>query len=152
MLIVSAYSGCGKSTFVKDCPEVGDSDSSQFPKEAFPQNYLSHIQGRIANQQCTFISSHLEVRQGLVEKYIPFIFVYPDKSCKEEYYKRYIDRAGTGGLMNADETEFAERMKANWDEWIDQCQSFQGGFHRVLQPGQFLADVVGYRNREFYLK
>lgn len=151
MYVVSAFPGCGKSTLSKQYPQISDSDSSQFDKSQFPQNYLTHIQNRLSRGLCTFVSSHEIVRQALVDHYIPFVLVYPRIDCKEEYIQRYIDRAGKGGLMNADELPFAKLMQQHWDEWIPQCQMQSGCIKRELKPGEFLADVIGFEDGRFKL-
>jgi len=159
MQVVAAFPGCGKSTFFRLLKEQNvnrppsDSDSSQFDKSQFPQNYLDHIAERCMRYQSTFTSTHDVVRQGLVDRRIPFILAYPDRAlCKEEYVKRYIDRAGTGGLMNEDETPFARLMEKNWDAWIQECEAQKSCVHVVLKPGQFLSDVIDFQFGEFQLK
>ena len=155
MQVVAAFPGCGKSTLFEKLRgmRVSDSDSSQFDKSKFPSNYLDHIAERCQRYGSTFVSSHDVVRQGLVDRKIPFFLIYPDKKlCKEEYIRRYIDRAGTGGLMNEDESPFARLMEKNWDQWLEQCEQQKGCIHIVLKPGQFLADVIEYGSGEFYLK
>jgi hypothetical protein len=152
MYVVAAFPGCGKSTFTKASPSISDSDSSQFDKSAFPQNYLEHIQDRVSRRLCTFVSSHDVVRKAMVAAGIPFVLVYPDIKAKDEYIKRYIDRAGTGGLMNADETPFANLMAKNWDDWVGQCMEQKDCMRIQLAPGQFLASVIGFDGREFFIK
>lgn len=152
MLVVSAFPGCGKSTMTKQFPQISDSDSSQFDKSQFPQNYLDHIQDRVRRGLCTFVSSHDTVRKAMVENYVPFTLVYPRMDCKDEYIKRYIDRAGTGGLNKNNEEWFADLMAKNWEDWIAQCQQQGSCIHRELKPGQFLVDVVEFRDGRFWLK
>lgn len=152
MYVVAAFPGCGKSTMQKEFPQISDSDSSLFDKSQFPQNYLQHIQDRLRRGLCTFVSSHDVVRKALVENYVPFVLVYPAMECKDEYIRRYIERAGTGGLMNADETPFANLMAKNWEDWITQCQQQGGCLKRELKPGQYLVDVIEFRDGRFWLK
>lgn len=152
MYVVSAFPGCGKSTLAKNEPRISDSDSSQFDKSQFPENYIEHIKKRLAERLCTFVSSHDTVRKAMFDAGIDYVLVYPAMECKDEYIKRYIDRAGTGGLMNADETPFANLMAKNWEDWITQCQKQDGCLHIELQPGQFLADVIGFDGKEFFVK
>lgn len=152
MLVVSAFPGCGKSTLHRKHPEISDSDSSQFDKSQFPQNYMAHIQDRVKRGLCTFVSSHDVVRKALVEAYVPYILVYPQLDCKDEYIRRYIERAGTGGLMNEDETPFADLVAKNWDDWIIQCQQQSHCFHRVLKPGEFLENAIQFEDGQFKLR
>lgn len=154
MHVVAAFPGCGKSTMTKQNPQIGDSDSSQFPKEngAFPKNYLDHIEAREEKGLPTFVSSHDVVRQGLVARFIPFFLVYPALECKDEYIQRYIDRAGTGGLNSDNELPFAKLMSENWEKWIQECMDQRGCMHIVLKPGQFLADVIQLNHGVFITK
>lgn len=158
MQVVAAFPGCGKSTLFEQLKNelanrIADSDSSQFDKSKFPQNYLEHISERNQRYLCTFVSTHGPVRQGLVDNKIPYFLIYPDRLlCREEYVKRYIDRAGTGGLMNEDESPFARLMEKHWEEWLLECENQKGCIHVVLAPGQFLADVIEFGSGEFYLK
>lgn len=106
----------------------------------------------MARRLCTFVSSHDVVRQAMVDAGLSFVLVYPALECKDEYIRRYIERAGTGGLMNEDETPFANLMAKNWDNWVGQCMAQRGCLRIQLAPGQFLADVIGFDGHEFYIK
>lgn len=78
MLIISAFPGCGKS-FLKEIINTGvrvsDSDSSHFPKDQFPQNYIEHIKG--LDSDIALVSSNKEVRASLVDNNMPFFLCYP---------------------------------------------------------------------------
>lgn len=151
MYVVSAFPGCGKSTLSKQYPQISDSDSSLFDKSDFPRNYIQHIGNRVAQRKCTFVSSHDVVRKALEDCGLSYVLVYPDIQCKDEYIKRYIERAGTGGAMNADENPFANLMAKNWDNWVTQCAEQRGCLRIQLAPGQFLADVIDFDGHEFQI-
>jgi len=142
--VVSAFPGCGKSTFVKDHPEISDSDSSQFDKEYFPGNYMAHVRNRIVNDKLTLVSSHDIVRQALAQSHIDYVLVYPAPGCKDEYLKRYNQRGS--------ELKFIDLLERNWDNWIADCQAQEGCVHVVLQPGQYLSDVIAVEDGEFVVK
>ena len=58
--IISAFPGCGKTTLqrkLKDTLKIIDSDSSTFPKDDFPRNYIEHIKSNIGVQDVIFVSS-----------------------------------------------------------------------------------------------
>jgi hypothetical protein len=145
MRVISAFPGCGKTTFIKDNPSVQDSDSSTFDKAEFPGNYLEYIQSSVAAGVPILVSTHQPVRSGLVDLKIPFGLVYPIRSTKEEYRQRYLNREGFNGGE-----AFADLITKFWDTWIDECENQKGCVKIVLGPGQFLADVVKVVEGEFY--
>lgn len=143
MKIISAFPGTGKSYYCNNpsweqyVPDgfCCDSDSSKFDKTNFPQNYIDHIKQRILDGYARiFISSHKDVRDALVANGLEFTLVYPDKSLKEEYMKRYKDRG------NSD--QFLVLLEKNWENWIDECMNQSGCTHIVLKSGQFITDVI----------
>ena len=139
--VYSAFPGCGKTRatqwFVENDRFVLDSDSSKFPKERFPDNYLDHIEAVRHSVMLVFVSSHEPVRKGLVDRGIPFVLVYPDKSLKDEYLKRY-DRRGSGQA-------FADLLDANWDDWIDQLVAQRDCEHLVLGSAEYLLDAMMWK-------
>jgi hypothetical protein len=133
--IVSGFPGIGKSTFAeKYNGKVSDSDSSKFDKAKFPANYMQHIVEKAKDHDWVMVSSHDVVRKALVDLNLPFTLVYPHKSLKGEYLKRYADR----GSPKA----FIDMMETNWDKFITECYSQTGCTHVVLTSKQFLADVL----------
>lgn len=142
--VVAGFPGVGKSTLTKEDPSIGDSDSSQFDKEYFPGNYMAHVRNRMVADKLTLVSSHDIVRQALVKSKIDYILVYPALECKDEYLKRYNKRGS--------ELKFIDLLERNWNDWIKDCQAQEGCIHVVLQPGQFLADVIEIRDGEFQVK
>lgn len=137
--VISGFPGIGKSHFFNSQQERGlkvmDSDSSKFPKDNFPLNYLQHI-GE-AKSQCDYllVSSHDVVRAALVEAGIDYTLVYPDKSLKKEYMQRY--------KLRGSPQPFLDLMEKNWDSFIDGCINQKGCKHIVLKAGQYMSDVVG---------
>lgn len=134
--IISGFPGIGKSTLFKEYPDITrDSDSSTFPKEDFPNNYIQHIRETLEDQNVRhlLVSSHFPVRDELEEQGFPFYLVYPDRELKDEYLKRYTDR----GSPEA----FVKLLDDNWNDWISSCQSQAGCIHVVLKSGQYLSDV-----------
>ena len=135
--VYSAFPGCGKTTyFNKTDRNVLDSDSSKFDKRDFPKNYLDHIGRNVEDPSIDkiLVSSHKEVRDGLVKNEIPFVLIYPERELKGEYLQRYKDRGNNDSFV-----EFLDGM---WDEWMDEMDS-QEGCHKVrLGKGQYLTDVI----------
>lgn len=136
MKIISGFPGIGKSSLYNQAPErIADSDSSQFDKSEFPDNYIVHIRNLLEEgvKDYILVSSHFEVRDELEERGFPFFLVYPERGLKEEYLQRYRDR-------NSPQA-FVDMMGANWDKFITGCEDQEGCEHIVLKSGQYLADV-----------
>lgn len=136
--IVSAFPGTGKSYYVNQDAYSGsfccsDSDSSKFPKEGFPENYIEHIKYLIGKKRIVFVSSHKIVRDALVANNLEFTLVYPDSILKEEYLNRYKER----GSLNS----FIQLIDKNWDNWIDELKSQTGCVHIQLKSQQFLSNA-----------
>ena len=110
-IIISAFPGMGKSTFYKDnLGNYSDSDSSQFNKSEFPTNYIQHIKEIIKTKQLVFVSSHIEVRNALLENKLKFIYVLPTLDRKEEFLNNYKERGSS--------QEFIDRVSVNWERWL----------------------------------
>ena len=136
MKIISGFPGIGKSSLYNQSPErIADSDSSQFDKSEFPDNYIVHIRSLLEEgvKDYILVSSHFEVRDELEERGFPFFLVYPERGLKEEYLQRYRDRKSPQA--------FVDMMDANWDKFITGCEDQEGCEHIVLKSGQYLADV-----------
>ncbi len=142
-IVVSGFPGVGKTFFAQNCEEwqvILDSDSSKFswtsPGERnpdFPQNYIDHIKSNLGDVTFILVSSHKEVREALKENNIKFTLVYPDKSIKDDYLKRYEDRGS--------EKAFVELLSKNWDAWLTELEEQENCEHMVLTEGMFLDDV-----------
>jgi hypothetical protein len=140
-MLVAAFPGTGKSHYCNvdsDYIPQGfatDSDSSQFDKNHFPENYIEHIKQKISEGYArVFISSHKDVREALVLNNLPFVLIYPAKELKEEYIERYKQRGNN--------EKFIQLLSDNWDNWIDECKSQTGCYHIELKSNQFVANVV----------
>jgi len=132
--VISGFPGIGKSHFQSTRERVSDSDSSKFPKDNFPANYIEHIKVAINDNAFVMVSSHDVVRQALVDNNIPYMLVYPAKELKAEYMQRYTERGSP--------QPFLDLMDKNWDSFVDGCKSQDGCTHIELQAGQYLSDVV----------
>jgi hypothetical protein len=66
---------------------------------------------------------------------IKYDLVFPDRSIKDEFIQRYIDRG------NSD--FFVKLLTEKWDDFIDSCENDRTiGRKYRLQAGQYLADVL----------
>jgi len=145
-ILISGFPGVGKSTLVSNPGNyiLLDSDSSNFSwsnKEKrernpdWPQNYLDHIKTNRDKVDGILISSHKEIRDALVNAGVGFTLVYPALEMKNEYISRYVVRGS--------DLQFVELLEVNFETWIQELMTQQGCNHVVLQPGQYLSDVIG---------
>lgn len=118
-IIISGFPGVGKTALynlLKDSSLVTilDSDSSNFPKFGFPDNYLNHIEKEYNEigdlPKIILVSTHADVRQGLSERALPYELVIPYHSLKEEYLQRYKERGSNQA--------FVDLMSGNWENFI----------------------------------
>lgn len=159
-LIVCAFPGTGKSTAYADHeflptyqrmsrtnpddPITGDrilydSDSSNFPKEGFPQNYLDYIVScrNKADYVVQFVSTDDTVTAGLGERLVPHLIVYPRAEDKEIYMARYRERGSP--------EPFITLMDQKWDDFMVSVR--KAAEHPLacgieLKPNDYLSDVV----------
>jgi hypothetical protein len=154
--IISAFPGTGKSFYHKKFPnDTLDSDSSNFSwikdevgnntKERnpeFPKNYIEHIKSNIGKYKYIFVSSHKEVRDALLESFIFFYIVYPDKGRKEEFIKRYKERGNPEG--------FIKLVSDNWESWINELSSLDKGCEKICMVLDNLEDELNHLERIEY--
>jgi broad-specificity NMP kinase len=147
-IIISGFPGTGKSYITKhsDKFKCHDSDSSEFHfiegldgytvNPAWPHNYINHINDLVQTEEYDFIfiSSHLEIRQALTKRDIPYILVMPKPIAKQAFIKRYEQRGSS--------KQFIDKINDNWDEWNTAFES-----NVILISGfiddQFLENIVG---------
>lgn len=115
-VVIVGFAGVGKTkateALVASGHNVIDSDSSSFPKEGFPGNYIENIKSIIAEGSCKvlFVSAHKEVREALRNAGITYLVVYPNVGLKKEYLRRYEVRGSS--------PEFIKLLSDNWENWI----------------------------------
>lgn len=144
-IIVSGFTGIGKTNFFNNYTKLSllDLDSVNFSRSEenstlrhtdWPQNYIDHIKKSRENVDIIFISTHKEIRDWLVEANIEFVLIYPSLEMKDEYIRRYIERGSND--------DFVKRLEENYEGWINELMGQESCSHIVLQPGQYLSDVV----------
>ena len=168
-LVVSVFPGGGKSTICKNAEAYGlrqahvsyddrdgvgisllagpgvpvfDSDSSNFPKDNFPANYIEHIKGVLADYPdvVIMVSSHDNVRQAMTEANIPYTLVYPQRELKSEFLERYEERGSPEAFVNM--------MDNKWNDFIDSSESDPAPDHIILSEGDYLVDKIYDRIKE----
>lgn len=138
--VICGFPGVGKSTLIRATKAAGlpllDSDSSTFPKDQFPGNYIEHIKAETVNGNWILASSHGLVRDALSAAGIPFVIVVPDPALKQEYLDRYRER----GSPEA----FIKLLDANWYNWLGECEDYEGSCagRVVLGKGKYIANAV----------
>lgn len=145
-IIISGFPGIGKSYYVMRHPKTAlDSDSSLFswtikdgerirnPK--FPDSYIQHIKENIGKYEYIFVSTHVEVRNALVKSGLYFYLLYPDRSRKDEFVKRYKQRGSS--------PEFIKLVSDNWDKWIDECEACDVGCWQVRMSADIEDELKG---------
>jgi hypothetical protein len=131
--LVLGFPGVGKTMYYmkkKGKVDVLDSDSSTFPKDGFPNNYIEHILENIGKQDVIFISTHEVVRKALKsidifsnENVEGIYLVYPDLSLKDEYMKRYKERGNN--------KQFIEVLDKMFDNWVEELDNESNKFTKI---------------------
>ena len=138
--VICGFPGVGKTTLFKQLKDQGvlisDSDSSLFPKDDFPRNYIEHIKGLLAQGFWVLCSTHTVVRQALADAGISYALAAPaHKYLKDEYMQRYRER----GSPEA----FLKLMDAKWDEFMDDVWvNDKVGVHIGLGEGEYLERIA----------
>lgn len=136
--IICGFPGVGKS-YIFDSKDIDciDSDSSNFDKEFFPENYIKHIIENIGFVDYIFVSTHKEVVDALSSIPTNFTIVYPDVYLKEEYLKRYKERGNNDFFINL--------IDKNWNSYIKDIEDVTCDYeiNKIkLNSGEFLKDVI----------
>ena len=111
-IVISAFPGVGKTYFYNYMNSMPtetfivwsgrDSDSSKFPKEGFPQNYVKAIKRDLRNgiQFTQLVSSHKEVRDAMACAGIDYYLVFPENHLKQVYLERYKRRGSPQAFID----------------------------------------------------
>ena len=160
-IIIAAHAGAGKSYAAKmnssvftdltyymyryEVPDgyVYDDDedsesikaSFRFPEnENYPENYLDAIKTAAKDNKIIFIVPDPHILSQLRTEGIPYLLIYPVRSAREEYRQRFIKRGNKDNFMKI--------FIGRWDSFIDAFERDTYGRHIVLQPHQYLSDVL----------
>lgn len=136
-IIIAGFPGVGKSHFFRQWGttlKLSDSDSSKFPKDAFPGNYIAHIKESILANDITFVSTHSAVIAALQAEGLEFEIVAPSEDLRDEYRQRYLTR--DHDPAHGDRQVFADLITSRWQGFLD---SLPESAYR-LGPGEYLED------------
>lgn len=142
-IILMGFPGVGK-TYVKEKYKgsnklkVLDSDSSNFDKSDFPNNYIKYINEQIGKYDIIMVSTHAEVRDAIKNSLIPLscpIYIcYPSLDIKDEWLERLRKRGNN-------ET-FIKLIDENYYNWIRDIEMNENALiHiQITNPNGYLYD------------
>ena len=141
--IISGFPGVGKSHLGKRSDNeivVLDLESSDFKGENRWEDYKNEIKNQIGKVDVLFVSSHKETRKILSELGLNFYLVYPDRSLKDEYLRRYAERGSS--------QEFIEMMDKNFDLFIDSIENEEVRCAKIKLTGEneYLDSFLNFMN------
>ena len=65
----------------------------------------------------------------------PYVLIYPDLTCKEEYRQRFINRGNS--------IEFCRWHDMFFDKYYYQSEADNKAFIKIkMQPGEFVSDII----------
>jgi len=160
-IIIAAHAGTGKShaakmnsslftdltyyTYRYNVPddisydENEDSESVKasfrFPEnENYPENYLEAIKEAANENKIIFIVPDPRILLHLEMENIPYVLAYPVRSAKDEYKQRFVSRGNKENFMKI--------FIGRWDAFIDEFECDTYARHIVMQPHQYLSDIL----------
>lgn len=145
-LIICGFPGVGKTSAERKSREVVDCESTAFhysfepgkPDKENPDwvsKYVDHIENLASHgdYQYVLVSSHLQVREEMEKRCIPYICVVPKSSLRNEYLVRYVKRG--------DSAHFIQRIYDHWSEWLEEINR-HGAPVIHLAEGQNISDIL----------
>lgn len=141
--IISGFPGVGKSHLGKISDnevKVLDLESSDFKGENRWEDYKNEIKNQVGKVDVLFVSSHKETRKILSELGLNFYLVYPDRSLKDEYLRRYTERGSS--------EEFIDTMDKNFDLFIDSIENEEVRCAKIKLTGEneYLDSFLNFMN------
>ncbi|MBW2998391.1 ATP-binding protein [Candidatus Woesearchaeota archaeon] len=139
--IISAWPGTGKtylgrnsdSTIIDFRSGLYSKDDEKIINPNFPENYIGAMKKIIPNYEIILISCHSVVIDALEKEKISYTLIYPEIFLKEEYIKRYKNRANPEGWI--------QNVANNWEKWIKDFDKLKCNKIK-LQKGQYLSDII----------
>lgn len=141
--IISGFPGVGKSHLGKRSDNevvVLDLESSDFKGENRWEEYKNEIKNQVGKVDVLFVSSHKETRKILSELGLNFYLVYPDRSLKDEYLRRYTERGSS--------ESFIDMMDKNFDLFIDSIENEEVRCAKIKLTGEneYLDSFLNFMN------
>jgi hypothetical protein len=155
-MIIAAYAGTGKTTLAaknpdrvadfvcmpykyylapnEDSGEAGKGNPNNVIQEDWPYNYTKAIMSASSKKSILLIPSEIRVLELLIQEDTHFTLCYPRRDAKDIYRQRFIARGNT--------KEFISIFIDGWDWFIDKLEAVKIKQRIVMNPQQFLSDVI----------
>ncbi len=133
-MIISAWPGCGKTTFVKQNKKTSiEIECWTYPKKNFPCNIINDIVNAYYKFKYIMVSTNPIVLKEIIKLEVDMILYYPNKSLKYEYLERYIQRKSAYDFIGA--------FMSMWDTWLDESKNIE--CPKVeMNSGEYLSDIM----------
>ena len=159
-MIVAAYAGTGKTTLANKYPQtvtdficmpykycfdgqneyVGEPEACKANPDNvmhydWPHNYVSALKAAESedHKKIWLIPTDTLVLWLLEQENLQYALCYPERSAKEVYQQRFINRGNT--------TRFLHIFIGNWDCYFDRLEKYTYGRHIVMKSHEFLTDI-----------
>lgn len=131
-LIVSCFAGIGKNYAIKYYRDKGYRvNSIEKTRDFNKQQFVNMINTLSKVSDILFIPYWLGMRE--YTKGINFLLVYPDRSLKSDYVRRFRQLGFT-----IDEVNY---LISNWNTMIDDCETFERKV-KITRPNEYLAEIL----------
>lgn len=156
VLIISGYTCIGKTFFCNneelrrslDLGEVVDLDSSRYPRDNFPANYLEAIRreadapapaSRPGAARVILVSTFPGVATQLVRDgyYVAQVYPHGSADCKREWLSR-LERREAGGR----ESRLYRLVSDQWDAWYEEMGQRSVSHSRSVSAKDYLSSVI----------
>lgn len=143
--VISAFAGSGKSFLANSSEDLKflDLDSSNYPKDDFPNNYLLDIikYMKTCEYDYILISTHKEIRDALEASRIKYALVFPHAEQRMRFDDIYSKRGN--------KEEFIDFMYKNFHSFVLDLFNDSYGFQHVIYNDETLYDHLDDINRNF---
>jgi len=133
--IYAAFCGTGKTYLCNNFPDdYFELECWEYQSGDFPNNYIKDIFNKIGKVKYLFISTNPVVLEQLYKQGVKIILIYPDKSLKEKYMKRFCERNSS--------YDFIGVMYKHWDDWLDELKELNYCKQIILKSNEYLLNVI----------
>lgn len=144
-IILMGFPGVGK-TYIKEKYKgsndlkVLDSDSSNFDKSNFPNNYINYIKEQIGKYDIIMVSTHKEVRDAIknsmISRMCPLYICYPSLDIKDEWLERLRKRGNN--------ESFIKLIDENYFNWVRDIEMNEDDLIHIeiTNPNNYLYDML----------
>lgn len=132
--VISGFPGIGKTWLGQNKLNCIDLDSSRWKDHDEYMFIIERIWLNLSDDSYLLVSSHIDVRERLIERGIAFYFVLPEPDLGEEYRRRYVSRGTPQSLVDL--------IMDNWESWTE--DPLDDALQRVVRlgSGSHLLDIL----------